>query len=162
MKTEATLLVGGSGSFPAPAFRAVFFSRVPPFLAVLPIVLLLAAGCARSQMERIMPNMDNMQLMHAYFGDPTASVELPDGTVRHEWVLDRLFTHPGGTRTVLVYVGHDRDGFREYVEREVEVRQRTEYQHCTMTAIVDRSGMVLRTAWEGRNCDELPRMRMAD
>ena len=135
---------------------------LPSLLAILPIVLLLAVGCARTQMERIMPNMSNMQLMHAYFGDPTASVELPDGTVRHDWVLDRLVTHPGGTRRVPVYVGRDRDGFREYEMREVEVLQRTEYQYCKMTAIADRNGRVLRAAWEGRNCDELPRMRVAD
>ena len=130
--------------------------------AFLLILVFFAGGCVRTQMQRIMPHMSNMELMRAYFGKPTGSVELPDGSVRHEWVLDRLFTHPGGVQTVLVYVGHDRDGYRQYVEREVVVPQRSEQQYCRMTAVADKSGRILRSAWEGRHCDELPIMRVLD
>ena len=138
------------------AMGANFFSRVSPFLAVPLLFLLLAGGCAKTQMQKIMPSMSNMQLLNAYFGDPTGSEELPNGTIRHEWVLDRLFRHPGGIQMMRVYVGHDRDGYRQYVEREAYVPPRSEYQYCKMTAIAYRSGKVLHSAWEGSHCDELP------
>jgi hypothetical protein len=162
MKNAATVPDAGQTFFRPRALRANLFSRVSPFLAIPLLLVLLAGGCAKTQMQKIMPYMSNMQLLHAYFGDPTGSVELPNGTIRHEWVLDRLYRYPGGIEMVRVYVGHDRDGYRQYVDREVYVPPRSEYQYCKMTAIADRSGNILHSAWEGSHCDELPVLRAGD
>lgn len=123
----------------------------------------VAGGCAGgSQLQRIMPNMTNMTLVLAYFGPPTGSTQLPDGTTRHEWVKDQDFHFPGGRQTVQVYAGHDRDGYRKYVEREVYVPPRTEHRYCRLTVIADPEGRVLGSTWEGNGCDSLPLMRVAD
>lgn len=123
-------------------------------------VALALGGCAGTQMRQIAPKMSNMVIARHYFGEPARSEELPDGTMRHEWLLDRVFNHPGGMETRNVYVGHDRDGYREYVEEEVYVSPWQEQQYCRMEVIADREGRIFNVSWEGRNCDELPRVKV--
>lgn len=132
-----------------------------PFLGslVLASVCLGLFACARTQMEKILPDVQGMVTARHYFGEPTTSESLPGGETRHEWLLDREFTHAGGLETQLVYVGHDSDGFRKYIEREVYVKPYTEKQYCRLTMITDAGGKVLSSAWEGTHCDYLPKVK---
>ena len=45
---------------------------------------MLLGGCAKGPVARLLPNMGSMQVAQHYFGPPTSSVSLGDGTVRHE------------------------------------------------------------------------------
>lgn len=126
---------------------------------ILIISSFAAGGCARTQMQKIMPDVTHMVVARHYFGEPTRSLDLPDGTKRHEWILDRVFQHPGGIETQRIYVGHDRDGYREYYERDVYVPPWSEQQYCRMSLIANAEGAVLQTEWEGSHCDDLPRVR---
>ena len=112
-------------------------------------------------MQRIVPHVSNMVIAHHYFGKPTQSTELADGTVRHEWLLDRVFQQPGGLETRRIYVGHDRDGYRKYIEEEVYVRPWKEQQYCRLVIIADKGGAVLQADWDGYTCDELPRVKVS-
>lgn len=127
--------------------------------AVILALALFSGGCARSQMQKILPHVNTMVVAHHYFGYPTRSETLTNGTIRHEWVLDRAFQHPGGIETQKIYVGHDRDGYRKYIEKDVYVKPWVEQQYCRLQIIADENGRVLDSAWEGRSCDDLPRVK---
>jgi|GEM_PF-6638852 len=129
-------------------------------VAVLLLAALFLGGCAKPQIELIAPRLSNMAIAHQYLGEPTLSEELPDGMIRHEWLLDRMFTHPGGFETRETYMGHDRDGFRVYVREEVFVQARLEPQYCRAEAVADRDGRITGFSWEGSHCDELLRTDM--
>jgi hypothetical protein len=131
--------------------------RIPA--AVLLLAALFLGGCAKTRMELIAPRLDNMTTARQYLGEPTRSGELPDGTMRHEWLLDRMFTYPGGFETRETYMGHDRDGFRVYAREEVFVQARQERQYCRAEAVADRDGRITGFSWEGRHCDELLRVK---
>lgn len=128
--------------------------------AALLCALALSGACARSQMRQIAPKLSNMGIAQLYLGDPTSSEQMPDGTVTHEWLLDQIFQHAGGTEIRTVYVGHDSDGYREYREEEVYVPPWNERLYCRARAIADREGRVRNVTWEGPSCDDLPRVKM--
>ncbi|MDL2267687.1 hypothetical protein LJC46_06845 [Desulfovibrio sp. OttesenSCG-928-G15] len=125
----------------------------------LAIFCLALAACARTQMDKILPGMTSMVTARHYFGPPTTSETLPNGNIRHEWLLDREFMQAGGMETRLVYVGHDSDGYREYVEQEVYVRPYTEKQYCRLIITSDAAERVLASSWEGSHCDYLPKVK---
>ncbi len=132
-------------------------------LAVMALLCASAAGsgCVRTQMQQIAPQLSNMVIARHYLGEPTSSTRQEDGTLLHEWLLDRLLLHPGGVEIVEVYVGHDRDGYRVYREEELYVRPWQERQYCRAQALANPDGRVLRVSWEGPNCDELPRFKLS-
>lgn len=125
---------------------------VTPFFLVL---LLLLGACATGGMNRLMPKITTMYVAQRYFGPPKASTEQADGTVRHDWAMDRTMTLPGHYETRCVWVYHDRDGYRECIEREVWVPARTERQTCRLTIIADKEGAVLHSSWEGNRCEQM-------
>lgn len=142
----------------APPFHFVHSLLYGIFIPLL--VFCSTAGCARTQMQQIAPKLSNMVIVRHYFGEPTRSERLADGSIRHEWVLDRVFQHAGGSQTQKIYVGHDSDGYREYREVDVDVLPWKERQYCRMQAIADTEGRVLDVFWEGTHCDELPRVKV--
>lgn len=133
--------------------------RAVAFALPLFFVCLLLGACARTQMDKIMPDVSTMTTARHYFGEPSSSEELADGAVRHEWLLDRVFQQAGGIETRQVYVGHDSDGYREYVEQDVYVSPYKEKQYCRLEIIADKNGRVLRSSWQGSHCDYLPKVK---
>ena len=122
---------------------------------MLLFAVLLLDGCAGTKLSRIAPKLSDMGTARQYLGEPTRSEELPDGTLRYEWVLDRVLYHPGGEQGQYRDMGRDRDGFRNYVWEIVYVPPREEPQYCRVQAIADQDSRIIRISWEGRNCDEL-------
>ncbi|MDL2316548.1 hypothetical protein LJC59_05640 [Desulfovibrio sp. OttesenSCG-928-A18] len=133
----------------------VFVKKALFVLVLIPFVLSLCS-CAGRTMDRLMPQVNSMYLARHYFGEPKASTELADGTIRHEWVRDKIETLPGHYETRCIRVYYDRDGYRECVEREVWVPSRQERQVCRLSVIASKDGRVLSSSWEGNSCDTLP------
>lgn len=126
------------------------------FVPLLTLVLLLFfGGCAKSPMDRLMPQVETVASARQHFGPPASSTELPDGTVRHEWVLDQSTQEPGRYVTQRSYWGHDRDGFRKSHERTVWVPAHRVGQYCRLWMISDANGRVLRSDWEGNACEAM-------
>lgn len=130
--------------------RRLIFPGIVLFLSFL------LAACATSKMDSLMPRVETMFLARHYFGEPAVTVALPDGSVRHEWTMDKVVTLPGRYVTQRVRVFRDRDGFPVYDEREIFVPASLQRQTCRLTIITDAAGNVLYSDWEGNSCDRLP------
>ena len=131
--------------------------RISVLSAAVLCGLVILSACASTQMDRLMPQIQNMVMARHYFGEPVASTELNDGTMRHEWVIDRETTIPGQYVTKLErWWALDRDGFPRYEERTYWVPAHTEHHTCRLTVIAEKDGQVISSKWEGNNCDQLP------
>ena len=128
------------------------------FLGVFCLLLLalLSTGCATGgSVGRLLPNMGNMYVAQHYFGSPEKSEIQADGTVSHEWLLDRTVLEPPHYSTRRVYLGHDRDGFPVYEDVEVFINERLVHQYCRIQLIADSRGNILRSNMEGPSCEAL-------
>lgn len=125
-------------------------------LSLVLAIILTVTGCAKSKMDALMPQVTTLQQAQQYFGNPSKSEERPDGTVRYEWVKGKAEQVPGQYVTQQIYVGHDSDGFRKYVEREVFVPWHLEGNFCQLIIVADKQGRVLRSDWVGTDCNSLP------
>lgn len=151
MQTKQQQVVGQSGSS-----RKGHFYLFAICLLLLPLSL---AGCATGgSVGRLLPNMGNMYVAQHYFGPPQKSKTLENGTVSHEWSLDRTVLEPPHYTTRRVYLGHDRDGFPVYEDVEVFVNERLVHQYCRIRLIVDSEGRILHSNMEGPSCEALLRV----
>ncbi len=130
-------------------------------LLMLPLLLagaLVISACAHGKLGRLMPNMGNMSVAEHYFGKPSASVNLPDGTVRHEWTVDRNVLVPAHYETQRMFLYNDSDGFPVFEDVEFFIRDRVEHQTCRISIHADKQGWILRSDWEGNSCESLLRV----
>lgn len=125
-------------------------------LAALVCCLLCSAGCA-SKISQAMLRISTLAEAQAAFGPAHSVKELPDGAAVHEWLADRTEFVPGQYVTQRIYMGHDRDGYRKYYEREVWVPAHKSGQYCRIAVQVNQAGLVLHSAYQGNNCDEMLR-----
>ena len=114
----------------------------------------LFSSCA-SRISGIMPKIDSLQEARSHLGEPTSSSVKSDGRVFHTWLLDHTVFEPGQYITQRLYVGHDRDGYRKYIEREVWVPAHRAGKYCRVSIVTDMDGKVLQSSWEGNACDDL-------
>lgn len=119
------------------------------FCACIPI-----AGCA-SKISQQLPRMATLAEAEAAFGPPQSSKKTADGTVAHEWGFDQIEFVPGQYVTQKIYMGHDRDGYRKYYEREIWVPAHRSGRYCHILIETDATGLLLRSAYQGNACDSL-------
>lgn len=105
------------------------------YLAAAIFAFFLFAGCA-SKISQQLPSMVTLAEAEAAFGPPQSSTEKSDGTVVHEWGFDETEFVPGQYVTQRVYMGHDRDGFRKYYEREVWVPAHRSGRYCHIMLVL--------------------------
>ncbi len=117
---------------------------------------LVCSGCA-SKISQAMPRISTLTEAHAAFGPAHAVKELPDGTAVHEWFRDGTDFVPGQYVTQRIYMGHDRDGYRKYYEREVWVPAHRTGNYCRIVIQVNKTGLVLHSAYQGNACDAMLR-----
>lgn len=123
------------------------------------LFLLLAASllifaCAGKTASEL-PRIKTFAEARAALGAPGASTERPDGLLAHEWVLDQSEFVPGQYVIQQIYIGHDRDGYRKYHEREVWVPAHRSGKYCRIVMLADAAGQVLNSTYEGNACDAL-------
>lgn len=125
-------------------------------IALSGLVLALCISCA-GKMKSLLPQIITLPMAVTYLGEPSRSATHDDGSNTHEWIVDNTVFEPGQYVTQQIYVGHDSDGYRKYVEREVWIpaHRRGEYCRVQITTTVD--GRVLHSHWEGNVCDRLIR-----
>lgn len=119
--------------------------------------LLLAmslTGCA-SRISRELPAMTTLAQFQSAFGPAQTIRPGQDGSVVHEWGFDRTTFEPGQYVTQRIYMGHDRDGYRKYHEREVWVPAHRSGRFCRVVVLADPEGRVLHSAYQGNDCDAL-------
>lgn len=114
----------------------------------------LLTGCA-SRMSKDLPRMSTLAEAMAAFGAPLSSKELPDGTFLYEWGFDQTVFVPGQYVTQMIYLGHDRDGYRKYHEREVWVPAHRQGRFCHIAMVANATGLVLHSSYQGNKCDEM-------
>jgi len=127
------------------------------FLSLLLFCILLPgllSSCA-SRISGIMPKIATLQEARSYLGEPARSTSTSDGRVFHTWLLDHSVFEPGQYITQQIYVGHDRDGYRKYIEREVWVPAHRAGKYCRVSIVTDMDGKVVQSSWEGNACDAL-------
>jgi len=126
------------------------------FWLVLLACGLFFPGCA-SKISQAMPRISTLAEAQAAFGPAHSVRELPDGTAVHEWGTNNTELVPGQYVTQRVYMGHDRDGYRKYHEREVWVPAHRKGRYCRIVVQVNATGLVLNSAYQGNACDAMLR-----
>lgn len=123
------------------------------------LCLALCASCAAKQQSRtaaLLPGIATLERATLLFGHPSKSTPEADGGIRHEWLLDTTHEVAGRWVTELSpWVRHDSDGYRVEEYREVWKPAHTVTKFCRITVVSDAEGRVLRSAWEGKDCDDL-------
>lgn len=123
-------------------------------VAVALCACILLVGCA-SKISQQLPRMTTLAEAKAAFGPPQSSKKTADGTVAHEWGFDQTEFVPGQYVTQKIYMGHDRDGYRKYYEREIWVPAHRSGRYCHILIETDAAGLLLRSAYQGNACDSL-------
>lgn len=125
------------------------------YIALFGLCLLFClTGCA-SRISRDLPAMTTLAQFEASFGPPQKTAPREDGTVVYEWGFDNTAFEPGQYVTQRIYMGHDRDGYRKYYEREVWVPAHRSGRFCQVRVVADQAGRVLHSAYHGNDCDPL-------
>ncbi|MDL2316549.1 hypothetical protein LJC59_05645, partial [Desulfovibrio sp. OttesenSCG-928-A18] len=122
---------------------------------LLACLIVLQTGACATKMYGIMPRITDMSLARHYFGEPSSSTELGDGTVRHDWVLDRVMARAGYYETWCPRF-YNRDRFPKCSEYEIWIPPSQERLNCRLSIVADQAGRVLSYDWSGNSCDELP------
>jgi hypothetical protein len=114
----------------------------------------LAAGCASTPVERLLPHLGNMSVAESYLGAPQRVEKRPDGAIVNVWLLDDVADVPGQWVTIRVYF-KDSDGFIDFYEYTEWAPEHLEKRYCRIRLTVDVSGRILEHAAEGGHCEAL-------
>ncbi|MDR2800572.1 MAG: hypothetical protein LBB52_04800 [Desulfovibrio sp.] len=114
----------------------------------------LAAGCASTPVDRLLPHLENTAVAESYLGAPHRVEKRPDGPIVNEWLLDDTADVPGQWVTIRVYF-RGADGFMDFYEYTEWVPEHLEKRHCRIRLTVDGQGRILDHVAEGGHCEAL-------